>query len=521
MGIAAIALVGCSSSNKQPGGGTLRFGTSVPLGSGLDPQVQSGTGLSIVARVYGYLFHVDPRDDAVILDHASSVEQPDSTTYLVRLRDDVRFHDVTPARDRAVTAHDVALSIARYRDNPLVVNKTWHTAVLDRAEAIDDRTLRVTTKRPYVYTLHALGDITAGAIFPRESIEGKVDATSGGPGSGPFLFGKRTPPKRIALSRFDAYRDPANLEGMDWQIFSNGEDPLTALAAKAIDILTCRDKSEWDRAARASNDIVAHRQPSLSSLSLGMNVTRPPFADARVRRAVDLIIDRQRLIDQIAFGDADPVGPVNEHLADGFWALTRQEVAQAQGGPLSFDDRLSEARRLLEAAGAVDAPFSLQVADDAQLGDVAAAIAADLRRGGLFPIIQPLPLLPWFVNFRGGDFGMTLISHLPYESPDSPMRFYHSAGVDATTNPFGFGDDAIDRLVERSWTEPERETRRDALLGAQRLAIESRPMVHLFSGASYSAAWNYVDDWQPDLPGSLAQYDYGQSLNLPVTGRPD
>jgi ABC-type transport system substrate-binding protein len=226
------------------------------------------------------------------------------------------------------------------------------------------------------------------------------------------------------------------------------------------------------------------------------------------------------LIAQMTFGDGQTAGPVSRHLAGGFWSLTEQEVAQAQGAPLSLDDRLAEARKLLDAAGTLDAPFSLQVADEPQLRDVAAAVAADLRRGGLFPIVQPLPLLPWFVNFRRGDFGMTLISHLPYESPENPMRFYHSAGVDATTSPFGFGDEAIDRLIERSWGETRREARRDTLLEAQRLAIEARPMVHLFAGVSYSAARNYVRDWRPNLPGSLAQYDYRQSLALPVAERP-
>lgn len=518
-----MSLAGCGGDDEKRGG-TLRFGTSVPLGSGLDPQVQSGTGLAIVGRAYGYLFHIDSRDDSLILDHAESVEQPDETTYVIRLRDDVRFHDAAPAAGRKLNATDAALSIERYRDNPLVVNKTWHTTVLDAAGPTDDRTLLVTTKRPYAYSLHALGDISAGAIFPRESIDGNVDATQGGPGSGPFAFSpdESALPSRIRLERFGGYHGaPPPAEAMEWQIYADDGEPVNSLNDKFIDILSCRDRAQFDAAASIPSGIVTSKQPSLAWLSLGMDTGSAPFSDARVRRAVDLALDRSTMIRQLTFGDGALAAPVSRSLGDGFWALTEQEIALAQGAPATAAERTAEARRLLEAAGAVEIPFALQVSDQPELRDAAAAVAADLRRAGFFPIVQPLPLLAWYVNYRAGDFAMTLISHLPYESPDTPMRMLHSGGPDGTTSPFHFRDDALDRLVERSWGERDRATRRDTVVEAQRLALEARPLVHLFAGVSYAAAWQYVRDWRPELPGSLAFYDTAMSLDLPVIGRPD
>lgn len=521
IGAGALAIAGCGSGGDHRGG-TLRFGTSVPLGSGLDPQVQSGTGLAIVGRAYGYLFHVDSRDDMLILDHARSVEQPDETTYVIRLRDDVRFHDASPADGRKVNATDAALSIARFRDNPLVVNKTWHTSVLDAAGSNDERTLLITTKRPYVYSLHALGDITAGAIFPKESIDGNVDATAGGPGSGPFAFAESALPSRVRLERFGGYHGEAPAaEAMEWQIYDDDGAPVASLGDKFIDILACRDRAQFDAAAALASGIVTSKQPSLSWLSLGMNTSSTPFSDARVRRAADLAIDRAAMIEQLTFGDGALAAPVSRALGGGYWALTEQAIALAQGAPMPMAERTAEARRLLEAAGAVEVPFALQVSDEPELRDIAAAAAADLRRAGFFPIVQPLPLLAWYVNYRAGDFAMTLISHLPYESPDIPMRMLHSAGPDATTSPFGLRDEALDRLIERSWSESDRAVRRDTVVEAQRLALEARPLLHLFAGVSYAAAWDYVIDWRPELPGSLAFYDTGLSLDLPADGRPD
>ena len=196
---AAFAVVGCARKGGTPtqgpkAGGTLRFGTALPVSYGLDPHVERGTGLAIFPRVYGYLHHVDGQNgDALLLDHASGIEQPDGTTLLFHLRDGVRFQDAAPAHGRAVAAQDVAASILRYRDHPLAVNKVWHTRILDHIETPDAATVRVITRRPYVYSLQALGDISAGAILPQEAIDANSDLRTAGAGSGPFDDRARRP----------------------------------------------------------------------------------------------------------------------------------------------------------------------------------------------------------------------------------------------------------------------------------------------------------------------------------------
>jgi hypothetical protein len=125
---------------------------------------------------------------------------------------------------------------------------------------------------------------------------------------------------------------------------------------------------------------------------------------------------------------------------------------------------------------------------------------------------QEIPLLDWFTNFRSGRFDATLISHLPYESPDTPTRFFHSAGPDGTTNMFGFGESELDRQIEASWGEMDRTARRDKLVGAQRSMVNSRAMLQLFTSVGYTSAWRSVRNRRPNLIGSLAQYNYEQWL---------
>lgn len=519
---AAIAITGCGTGAKRSEptetppqrGGTLRTGTSLPLSAGLDPQTERGTGLQIFPRVYGYMLHVDPADDSTLWDQASRVEQLDEITYMFHLRDGVRFQDIAPVNGRAVTAGDVARSILRFRDNPLVANRAWFTSVLDSAEAIDAATLRVTTKRPNVYSLSELGSISAGAIIPRELTEPPANLSFTGIGSGPFRIEQATEAGPVRIARNDAYyRTPIPyLDAMEWRFFMTDDEKVAAFKDREIDVMPNRDKNEAQAMRAFSDQLDVNSEASLSWLSLGLRVDKLPFSDLRFRIALDQIIDRDALIRDVAFGEGAVPGPVNPHLANGFWSLPPGEIVAAYKGTQSIGARRADAQMLLAAAAATNATFKLQVANVPQLVDVATVLRQQLQQAGLAVELQVLELIEWFTNFRRGAFEATMISHLPYETPDAPVRFYHSRGPNDTANPFGFSDPAIDALVERSWSDHDRDTRRATLLEAQRKMIAARPMIQLFTSTGYSTAWRNVRNRRPELAGSLAQYNYEQWL---------
>jgi peptide/nickel transport system substrate-binding protein len=524
---AAASLVGvtaCDDDGADPRdepprlGGTLRYGTSVPFSYGLDPHLEQGGGLPAIARAYGYLFHVDPRDDSLILDHADSVEQPEPGVYVIRLGQR-RFHSRSPANRRAVTGDDAVLSIRRYRDHPFVTSKWWHTKLLAAEGAADPTTIVVRATRPYAYTLHELGQINAGAILPREAIDSQLDLRAGVSGSGPMQITAGSTTAQARLERFDGYTPPAYVDAMEWRAFANDQDKAAAFRERLIDVLSARDRREASELATDGAGIVT--EPSLSWTSIGWRVDRPPFNDERVRRAIDIAIDRQTLLRAAAASEGDIAGPVNPHLANGAWALPDEELLAAQRSDLDAEARIGEARALLEAAGVRDVAVELQVAASPELLDLASLVRNQVLPLGIGLTIASLPLPAWFFNFRGGNFQATLISHPPYETPDASLRLYHTGGTEGTGNVFGFSSPAIDWLVERSWAEEDRETRRATVLEAQRLMVEARPMVHLFSGFAYTVAREYVRDSGLDLPGSLGRYAYRQWLDLSVEGRAD
>ena len=172
----------------------------------------------------------------------------------------------------------------------------------------------------------------------------------------------------------------------------------------------------------------------------GLRTDAPPLSDARVREAIDIALDRDALIRDIAPGGGAVTGPVNPHLAGGYWSLPETEVRAAFGGAEQDDARIARAKALLAAAGAPDAQLALQTVDSPRMIDLATAIREQLLQIGIDLRIDELDPLTWFANFRTGRFQITLISHEPYESTDMPTRFFHSGGVDANGNMFALHD---------------------------------------------------------------------------------
>lgn len=522
-GVALAGVIGCSGDGDGASGidgsdvrtgGILRTGTTLGLSYGLDPHLETAGGLAIFPKVYGYMLHVDPDDERLILDHASNVEQPDEKTFIVRLRDGIAFQDIAPVNGRNVAGDDVVQSIRRYREHQLVADKTWFTTVLDQIAA-NELSVLITTSRPNVYSLYQLGSINGGAIIPAEIIGDEDRLKTAGVGSGPFMILGTGDGALIRLGRHDGYfRTPLPyLDGMDWQIFDANDAKVDAFRERKLDVSPLRNREEAEQMALASKKIAITSEPSLAYLSIGLKVDRPPFQDPRVREAIDIALDRQAMIRDITLQDGEIVGPVNQHMAQGFWSLPASEISAASWGGVPLEDRLRAARMLLAAGGADGATIRLQVAKVPELLDVASVVKEQLQRVGLTVLLETTDLLRWFLQFRTGEFEATLISHIPYETPDGPTRLYHSKGADGNGNSFGFSDPWIDALIERSWEQTDREERRGTLLQAQQMMLEARPMVHLFTSRSYSAAWSYVQNRKPELRGSLARYNYEQWLD--------
>jgi oligopeptide transport system substrate-binding protein len=215
--------------------------------------------------------------------------------------------------------------------------------------ALDDRTLRIALLHPAPYFLFLLGHWSWYPVH-RPTVEkyGRYDQpftdwSKPGHfvGNGPFTLAEWHPGQVIIVRKNPRYWDAARvrLREIHFHCIANADTEERAFRSGQLHITENVPGSKLrDYAARQPNALAV--APMFSTYSYAFNLTRPPFHDARVRRAFSLALDRERIA---ASQPASGIAPARSFVPSA--AGYRYEGGEV----LRFDP--AEARRLLAAAG--------------------------------------------------------------------------------------------------------------------------------------------------------------------------
>jgi len=206
---------------------------------------------------------------------------PDETTWQIHIRDGVFFHDGSP-----LTPADVVASIARARSSKNVghqLDEIDRVRVLTGAEGM----IEITTNRPAPLLLTRLSSV---AIVPR-SFDPFIPV-----GTGPYEWRLGSIQGPILLRRWDDYwGHAAHFAELSIQFVSDTDRLGELLHQNKLDVVTSVTVSYVrDHEPHAAWRVVA--SPAVTTTYLALNVSKPPLNDIRVRRAIDLAIDRGSLV---------------------------------------------------------------------------------------------------------------------------------------------------------------------------------------------------------------------------------
>lgn len=532
-GLAALAIVGCggdddddvsiSERTPQPTpaqagvstgtatedpeavrGGTLRTGTYLNT-INIDPHIETSAGLTITNKVYGFLGAFNTIDSTFHPLVAESVEQVSDTEYIFKIRPGVKFHDIAPVNGREVTAEDVVYSYERFRDLPNALNNDFFKQYVDKMEAVDPQTFRLTTKVPYADTFFSLGGSNGfgvqAAIVAREDVEARGDLSTGGIGSGPFIIDTYVKGERAILKRNPNYWDPRLPYLDEWtqQVILDQQTLLQAYKSGQLDIqgatITKLDFADLER----NDDFVNLRMPAMYHASFGMNVSVPPFNDPRVREAMYIGIDRKQFIDKVFQGEAEPMGIFATGLS--FWALPPEEIE-----PYVTTD-VQRAKELLAAAGYPDGfDLELETSNGVKLYvDHAEIMVSELKKLGINATIK-LTELGAFLSEKlyKGNFVATVFSHTPNEFIKRPILMYHRDGV-GTGSWWHYDNPEVTDLIDRQAQELDVHERQKLVHEMQRVALADwAPMLNFCTPTQFVSYRKNVGGYDPTLRGFQA-----------------
>ncbi|MFS0882017.1 nickel ABC transporter substrate-binding protein [Metabacillus niabensis] len=261
----------------------------------LDPHVDSSY-VPLRAGITETLVRLDEENLTVAPWLAESWEGKDGQHWTIKLREDVTFQNGKQMDAKAVKA-----SLERALKESVAIQNALK---IEKIEA-DGYTLHITTKEPFPEFVSELVNPNVSIIdVTEEDIVGKPI------GTGPFALKSFTPGSKLELVRYDNYWDGASK--LDSVTFSFNEDAnARSLALKSGEVdIVYRPEVESLESLRAQEGIKVESTATFRVHQMTMNMERKSLQDINVRRAVDALIDRQKIVDTILLGYAEPaVGP--------------------------------------------------------------------------------------------------------------------------------------------------------------------------------------------------------------------
>ncbi|GAB4394679.1 MAG: ABC transporter substrate-binding protein [Kiloniellaceae bacterium] len=376
---------------KQGGSMTVTYKDDV---STLDPAIgYDWQNWSMIKSLFDGLMDYKPGTTELVPDLAESYEiSDDGLTYTFKLRPGVKFHN-----GRALTAQDVKYSLERVV-NPVTQSpgagffaaiKGFDAASagdaggLEGVEAVDDATVKITLSRPDATFLHVMA-LNFAHVVPSEAVEEHgADFGKHPVGTGAFKLAEWTLGQRVVFERNQDYYH-AGLPRLDQIVFEVGQEPIVALLRlERGEVDIAGDGIPPAKFLETKNDpkfkdmIVEGSQLHTGYVTL--NVKMKPFDDVKVRQAVNMAINKDRIV-RIINGRAVPANQPLPPLMPGY--------DESYEG-FAYDPE--KAKALLAEAGLAEGfETELFVANTDPQPRIAQAIQQDLAQIGIKAEIKAL-----------------------------------------------------------------------------------------------------------------------------------
>lgn len=471
---------------KQGGAAIVTFANDLTT---LDPQVgYDWQNWSVIKSIFDGLMDYKPGTTELEPDLAESYTiSEDGLTYTFKLRDGVKFHN-----GRVMTSADVKWSFER-ATNPatqspgggyLSAIAGYDDYVGGKAKDLvgvttpDDKTVVVNLSRADATFLHVMA-INFAFVVPKEAVEAAgADWGKKPVGTGAFKFIEWVPGQQIVLERnADYFRK--GVPFLDKLTFSFGLDPTVAvLKLKNGEIDIVGDGIPPAQFAEAMADpankeLIAEGN-QLHTGYVTMNVTMAPFDNVKVRQAVNMAINKDRIV-KIINNRAAPASQALPPAMPGYNPDNKGYAFDPEG-----------AKKLLAEAGMADGftteLYAMNVDPNPR---IAQAIQQDLAAVGIKAEIKSIA--PAEVIAAGGtgkapmiwSGGMAWIADFP-----DPNNFYYgilgcSGAVDGGWNWSRYCNKALD----------DRGNAADAMVKAEQGAERAKLWMGIFDDVMKDAPW--------------------------------
>ncbi|MBI2908413.1 MAG: hypothetical protein HYX92_12270 [Chloroflexi bacterium] len=461
-------------------GGTLTVSHVIDPPS-LDMQQEVGFAANVLQAAYNGVTQFSPETpEEVIGDLARDWDvSKDGRTYTFRLHQNVKFHDGT-----AFSADDVRFSFERMMNPPrgILSPRRAELADIDRVEALDQDTLKLTMKHPSAASLSVISSAYI-VIYSRAFVGEKGHMKNDVMGTGPYKLKRYSANVSLEYVKNPDYfvKGRPYLDGITFYIIRDAATRLAAFRSGRVKLTGPGESGLTPSAAetvkRTLPQATVVPYPANCVDNLVLNTLERPWSDVRVRKAVHLAIDRQKAIQVLGEGHGD----LGSNMP-GKWGLSREELEQMPGWRQPKVADIAEAKRLLAEAGYSDG-LTLKALARAQrtFEQLSVYIADQLANIGIKLELEMKELAVHQALVRQGAFNSTAIMNcLPYPDPQNVARLWAApVGSDWGFNYQRYVDEKILELLDKQSraVDPGERKRIVREVDLRMVEVATRPVV--------------------------------------------
>lgn len=484
---------------------TLVFGRGADAVS-LDPsKVTDGESIYVTNQVYDTL--VRYAEDSTNVVEALAVDwdvSEDGTVWTFQLREGVKFHDGTD-----FTAEDVVYNFERWATSDEFIyygymfgaSEDDPAGIIEKVEATGEYEVQFTLEAPNAPFLQTLAMPPFGIASPEAIEEYGEDYGKNPVGTGPFKFVEWARDDRIVLEKNpDYFGQVASIDEVIFRVIPDNSARFMELQSGTIDIMNGMNPQDLTTAENDS-ELQVIRRPSMNVSYMAMNTSKEgPMSDKRVRQAINLAIDKDKLLTLY-----EGIGkPAKNPMPPSLWGYN-DDIEDYGYDP-------EEAKRLLAEAGYGDG-FTVELYTMSnprpympQPKLMAEAIKQMLAEVG---VEVKIVMNDWDTHLAKTENGEHDMAFLGWTGDNGdPDNFLYvlldkdNAKVGSAGNIAFYKNDELHDLLVNAQTEMEQEKRTEYYLRAQEIIHEDAPWVPIAHTTPPLGVAKHVKNYVPHPTGS-------------------
>jgi peptide/nickel transport system substrate-binding protein len=425
-------------------------------------------------------------DNRIVPQLAESWRLVDDTTWQLKLRRGVVFHDGEP-----FNAEAVRFTFQRVLDPEQKSPNRANMAEIARVDVIDDYTVNLVTRQPYAPLINRLLDFPM--VPPKYTAEKGNQGMALKPvGTGPYRFVELVKDHRLVVEAFDRHwRGAPKIRRIVYKPIPEPFTRAAALRNNEVDLITTIPPSLARELERVGG-LRVQRVPSSWIIYLGLNAFKKPLSDVRVRQALNYATDVDAIVKNVLEGSGRRLeGPLTPQMF-GYDASVK-----------GYAHDPARARKLLAEAGY---PDGLEITLESPAGryqgdkEIAEALGGQWQKAGFNPKVQVAEWGAYFKRYLGKQFQDAYLLGLggPMQDGDELYNLVSSKG-----RGLYYKNERVDALFDLGRGTMDAAKRRQVYRDLARAMVEDATWVFLLQQVDIYASRDRVswtprpDQWMP------------------------